>query len=75
MWETPVPSLGQEDPLEKEIATHSSILVWRIPWIAEPGRLQYMGSQRVGHNRATSLSLFTLLVYGSLSGRYVTPIL
>ena len=50
MWETQVQSLGQEDPLEKEIATHSSILAWRIPWTEEPGRLQAMGSQRAGHN-------------------------
>ena len=49
MWETQVRSLGQEDPLEKEMATHSSILAWKIPWM-EPGRLQSMGSQRVGHN-------------------------
>ena len=50
MQETWVQSLGQEDPLEKEMATHSSILAWRIPWTGEPGRLQSMGSQRVGHN-------------------------
>ena len=50
MWETQVRSLGQEDPLEKEMATHSSILAWKIPWREEPGRLQSMGSQRVGHN-------------------------
>ena len=43
-------SLGQEDPLEKEMATHSSVLAWRIPWTAEPGELRSMGSQRVGHN-------------------------
>jgi len=43
-------SLGQEDPLEKGMATHSSILAWRIPWTEEPGRLQSMGSQRVGYN-------------------------
>ena len=49
-WETQVRTLGQEDPLEKEMATHSSILAWRIPWIEEPGRLQFMGSQRVGHS-------------------------
>ena len=49
--------LGGEDPLEKEMATHSSILAWRIPWTEEPGGLQSMGSQRVGHNWATSLSL------------------
>ena len=46
--ETRVRSLGQEDPLEKEMATHSSILAWRIPWTEEPDRLQSMGSQRVG---------------------------
>ena len=46
-------SLGQEDDLEKEMATHSSILTWRIPWTEEPGRLQSMGWQRVGHNLAT----------------------
>ena len=48
--ETQVQSLGWEDPLEKGMATHSSILPWRIPWTEEPGRLQCMGSQRVGHN-------------------------
>ena len=48
--ETWVQSLGQEDPLEKDMATHSSILVWRIPWTEEPGGLQSMGLQRVGHN-------------------------
>ena len=46
MWETWVRSLGQEDPLEKEKATHSSTLAWKIPWTEEPGRLQSMGSQR-----------------------------
>ena len=50
MQETRVQSLGQEDPLEKEMATHSSTLAWRIPWREEPGRLQSMGSQRVGHD-------------------------
>ena len=50
MWETQVQSLGQEDPLEKTIATHSSILAWRIPWTEEPGGLQSMGSQRLGHS-------------------------
>ena len=49
IWETQVRSLGQEDPLEKEMATHSSILAWRIPWTEEPGGLQSTGSQRVGH--------------------------
>ena len=50
MKETWVCSLGQEDPLEKEIATHSSILAWEIPWIEKPGRLQSMWRQRVGHD-------------------------
>ena len=50
MQETCVRSLGLEDPLEQEIATHSSILAWRIPWTEEPGGLQSMGSQRVGHD-------------------------
>ena len=45
-----VQSLGEEDPLAKEMATHSSILSWKIPWTEEPGRLQFMGSQRVGHD-------------------------
>ena len=56
MWEIWVRSLGGEDPLEKEMATHSSILAWRIPWTRELGGLQPMGSQRVGHDCATSLS-------------------
>ena len=50
MQETGVRSLGREDPLEKEMPTHSSILARRIPWREEPGRLQSMGSQRVGHD-------------------------
>ena len=50
MQEMEVLSLGQEDPLEKEMATHFSILAWRIPWSEESGRLQSMGSQRVRHN-------------------------
>ena len=49
MQETGIRFLGREDPLEKEMATHSSILAWRIPWMEEPGRLQSMGSQRVGY--------------------------
>ena len=48
--ETQVQSLGQEDPLEKEMATHSSILAWEIPWTGEPGRLLSLGSQRVEHD-------------------------
>ena len=50
MWEAEVQSLGREDILEKEMATHSSILAWRIPWTEEPGGLQSMGLQRVGHS-------------------------
>ena len=50
MWETWVRSLGWEDPLEKEMATHSSTRAWRIPWTEEPVGLQSMGSQRVGHD-------------------------
>ena len=57
MWETRVQSLGREDPLEKEMATHSSTLAWKIPWTEEPGRLQLMGLQRVVHDCVTSLSL------------------
>ena len=53
MRETLVWSLGQKDPLEKEMATHSSSLVWKIPWMEKPDRLQSMGSQRVGHNWVT----------------------
>ena len=55
MWKTQVWSLGQEDPLEKEMATHSSTLAWKIPWTEKPGRLQSMGSQKVRHDWATSL--------------------
>ena len=58
MQETQVQSLGWEDPLEKEMATHSSTLAWKIPWTEEPGGLQSMGLQRVRHGWATSLSLF-----------------
>ena len=50
MRETQAQSLGKEDLLEKEMATHSSTLAWKIPWTEEPGRLQSMGLQRVGHN-------------------------
>jgi hypothetical protein len=50
MWETWIQSLGQEDLLEKEMATHSSILAWKIPWTEESGRLQSMGSQRARHD-------------------------
>ena len=50
MQETRVPSLGREDSLEKEMATHSSIVAWKIPWTEEPGWLLFMGSQRVGYD-------------------------
>ena len=62
---TRVWSLGREDPLEKEMATHSSILAWRIPWTEESGRLQSTGSQRVGHDWATSLQC--ILLGGSIT--------
>ena len=61
MWEIQVQSLGWEDPLEKEMATHSSTLAWKIPWVEEHGRLQSMGSQSVRHDWATSLSFFLLM--------------
>ena len=57
MWETRVRSLGWEDPLEKEMVTHSNTLAWKIPWTEEPGRLQSKGSQRVRHDWATSLGI------------------
>ena len=64
MLETRVRSLGREDPLEKEMATHSSILAWRIPWTENPGGLQSMGLQRVGHDWVTSLTyLLTVYLY------------
>ena len=50
MWETWVRSLGREDPLEKEMATHSSTRAWKIPWTEEPGKLQSVGLQRAGHD-------------------------
>ena len=58
MKATVVQSLGQEDPLEKEMATHSSILAWRIPWTRESDGLQSIESQRVGHNWATDTFTF-----------------
>ena len=75
MQETWVRYLCQEDPLEKEIAAHSIILAWRIPWTEEPGGLQSMGSQRVGHDWATNthtlkwilgVCVFAELVYSKL---------
>ena len=69
MQETRVQSLCREDPLQKEMATHSRILAWRIPWTEEPGGLQYMGLQRVRNNRVTFFSLFlqvTMLIVNEL---------
>ena len=62
MQENWVRSLGWEDPLEKEMATHSSVLAWRIPWTEEPGRLQSTGLQRVGHDCVTNSSLCSYTV-------------
>ena len=62
MLETGVRSLGGEDPLEKEMAPHSCTLAWKIPWMEDPGRLQSMGSQRAGHDCATSLSLYLIFI-------------
>ena len=70
MWETWVWSLGREDPLEKEMATHSSILAWRIPWAEELGRLQSTGSQRVGHDWVTSLH-FTSSEWVAISSEHI----
>ena len=57
MWETLIRSLGWEDPLEKEMAAHSRILAWKIPWIEEPGGLQSMRSERVGNDFLTQHAL------------------
>ena len=59
MW---VQSLGREDPLEKEMVIHSSILAWEIPWTEEPGRLQSMGSQRAGRDLATEYTLIAFQI-------------
>ena len=67
MRETWVRSLGREDSLEKEMATHSGILAWRIPWTEEPGGLQSMGSLRVGHDWVTSLALSNILCQSPFS--------
>ena len=62
MQETKVRSLGGEDPLEKGMAIHSSILAWRIPWTEEPGGPQFLGSQRVGHDLAANITTTTTLL-------------
>ena len=69
MWKTRVRSLGWEDPLEREMVTHSCILAWRIPWTEKPGGLWSTGSQRVRHDWATSLSFF--LLWSSTRGHLV----
>ena len=68
MQETQVQPLGQEDLLEKGMATHSSILAWKIPWTKEPGGLQSMGSQRVRYDEATST--FTFFTIGTATLMY-----
>ena len=60
--DTWVPSLGREDPLEEELATHSSNLAWKIPWTEKPGRLQSKELQRVGHDQATELTNLHLVI-------------
>ena len=69
--EMQVCSLGWEDPLEKEMATHSRILAWKTPWMEEPGRLQFMGSQRVGHNWSNQYWVFI----GRTDAEAETPVL
>ena len=71
--ETWVQALGREDPLEKGMATHSSIPVWRIPWTEEPGRLQSIGSQRVGHNLTTNTHIHTCFEGGALNNTDAGP--
>ena len=68
MQETCVGSLGWEDPLQKEMATHSSILAWEIPWTEEPGRLQSIGSQRVEHDLVTKLNQNQILLHENKVG-------
>ena len=70
MQETRVPSLGKEDPLEKEIATHSSILAWEIPWAEEPGGLQSMGLRRAGTRLSTHTLDGTLVGDGPIGVRF-----
>ena len=71
MQETRVQFLGCEDPLEKGMATHSTILVWRILWTEEPGGLQFMGSQRLGHDRATNNFTFQNAFLGHLLSFFI----
>ena len=73
MQETRVQSLGREDSLEKEMATHSSILAWKIPWMENSGRLQFMGSQRVRHDWVTSLSFQIVVENQQATHIYLMP--
>ena len=71
--ETCIQSLGWEDPLEKRMATHSSIVAWIIPWTEEPGKLQSMGSQRIRHDWATNtftLNIFVQLLFNQIKEIY-----
>ena len=70
MWKTWVQSLGQEDSLEKEMATHSSVLAWRIPGVAEPGGLPSMGSHRVRHD-SSDLAVSPLAIVDFRSGHLI----
>ena len=72
MWESRVQSLGQEDPLEEEMATHCSTLAWKIPWTEGPGRLQSVGSPRVGHDWTASLTHTIVLLVLVLGGSAVS---
>ena len=73
MWETWVRFLGWEDPLEKGMSIHSSILAWRIPWTEEPVRLQSMGSQRVHRDRVTNTFTFIQLKIQNTDNSFDTP--
>ena len=66
MWDTRVRSLGRKDPLEKEMATHSSTLAWKIPWMEKPGRLQSLGSQRVGLDMTKQLNFHLIIIKDNL---------
>ena len=70
MWDTQVQSLGQEDTLEKEIATHSSILAWRTPWTEEPGGPQFMGHKELDTTAQLTLSYF----HSELDGQWEIPV-
>ena len=72
MWESRVQSLGREDPLEEEMATHCSTLAWKIPWTEGPGRLQSVGSPRVGHDWMASLTHTIVLLVLVLGGSAVS---